>query len=75
MTASLASSVPGTWASTSPLSVPTTTSVTLGTPGAAEGELADLRAAVSPAPDDGRVQFMEGNRLLGNFLAMTTRPS
>lgn len=43
----------------------TTTTVTLATPGAVEGELASLRATVSPAPDDGRVQFMEGNRLLG----------
>lgn len=43
----------------------TSTSLTLATPGAAEGDLAQLRATVAPTPDDGRVQFMEGNRLLG----------
>jgi hypothetical protein len=44
---------------------PTSTTLTLATPGAAEGDLAELRATVAPIPDDGRVQFMEGNRLLG----------
>lgn len=43
----------------------TTTTLAPATPGAAEGDLVDLRATVSPPPDDGRVQFMEGNRLLG----------
>ena len=43
----------------------TSTTLTLATPGAAEGDLAQLRATVAPTPDDGRVQFMEGNRLLG----------
>jgi hypothetical protein len=43
----------------------TSTTLVLATPGAAEGDLAELRATVAPTPDDGRVQFLEGNRLLG----------
>ncbi|MBM4407359.1 MAG: Ig-like domain repeat protein [Chloroflexi bacterium] len=43
----------------------TSTSVALATPGAVEGDLATLRATVSPRPDDGRVQFIKGDRLLG----------
>lgn len=44
---------------------PTSTSVSLATPGASEGQLTQIRATIAPIPDDGRVQFMEGNRLLG----------
>jgi hypothetical protein len=43
---------------------PTSTSVSVATPGASEGQLTEIRATVAPIPNDGRVQFMEGNRLL-----------